>query len=395
MNKGNNSSKKSYIFLAALILIFFVLIGFVIFNVQVDKFSELMKMEKSTTILFLFTENQKPIVSGLFFYNPMTSKSAMLMIPENTGSIIVQDDINRIDRIDILYNPDNPLPYVNKIEEMTMTNVDFYFILNKENLVKFIDLMNGLTLFIPNEINVRTNIDYYLLPPGSITLDGDKSILYLLYGAYNEDFNENSRIEQNFIQAFLKSLAGKNITLLHKKMFPFVYRLVQTDMDKKSFESFLKEIQKVDADRIIFQNIRGTVREVDGVNLLFPFHEGKILVENVKQIQDILSRPDVSTRNEMVISVEILNGTNVSGMASRTAQFFKSYGYNVAAVSNAERDDYKNTVIIDRKGNAESAGKVADLIKCKTVYTEISETNDETIDVTIILGKDFDGRYVK
>jgi hypothetical protein len=137
------------------------------------------------------------------------------------------------------------------------------------------------------------------------------------------------------------------------------------------------------------------MRNVDGQDLLFPFHEGRILLETVSQLQDILSRTDVDSHEDLVISVEILNGTTNNGLAARTAQIFKSYGYNIVSVSNADRDDYRNTVIIDRRGNMESAEKAADLINCERIHTDLYPGMDESVDVTVILGKDFDGRYVK
>jgi hypothetical protein len=52
-------------------------------------------------------------------------------------------------------------------------------------------------------------------------------------------------------------------------------------------------------------------------------------------------------------------------------------------------------VVLDRKGRLDVAKKVADLIRCTRIYSKPDPLMDQAVDVTVILGKDFDGRYVK
>jgi len=98
----------------------------------------------------------------------------------------------------------------------------------------------------------------------------------------------------------------------------------------------------------------------------------------------------------MTVSLEILNGTKTTGLARRTREIFQSFGFDVVSFSNAEDQDLEKTVVLDRRGNPENAGKVAQVIRCNRVLTEIPENAAQVpVDVTVILGKDFDGRYCK
>ena len=101
------------------------------------------------------------------------------------------------------------------------------------------------------------------------------------------------------------------------------------------------------------------------------------------------------SEDELTVSLEVLNGTNVGGLARRAANVFQSYGYDVISVANADNAEYERTVVLDRKGKLEVAQRVANLIRCRRVYSRLEETIDMSIDVTIILGADFDGRYCK
>ncbi|MFW6339163.1 MAG: LytR C-terminal domain-containing protein, partial [Alkalispirochaetaceae bacterium] len=92
--------------------------------------------------------------------------------------------------------------------------------------------------------------------------------------------------------------------------------------------------------------------------------------------------------------LEILNGTTTSGLARRTKQLFEGYGYDVVSFANAESDQIRNTVIIDRRGRPERSKRVADIIRAERIVTDVASAESEA-DVTIVLGRDFDGTFVR
>jgi hypothetical protein len=97
----------------------------------------------------------------------------------------------------------------------------------------------------------------------------------------------------------------------------------------------------------------------------------------------------------LTITLEVLNGTKTPGLASRARELFQSYDLEVLAPGNADNEAYANTVVLDRKGVLENAKKVADIIRCRRIFSRPDPQMDQAVDVTVILGKDFDGRYVK
>ena len=70
---------------------------------------------------------------------------------------------------------------------------------------------------------------------------------------------------------------------------------------------------------------------------------------------------------------------------------YRSYGYNVTAVGNADSGDVEETFIIGHKNDISIIERVAGVIKCRNISTE----NGTEGSITIILGKDFDGRQCK
>jgi hypothetical protein len=160
---------------------------------------------------------------------------------------------------------------------------------------------------------------------------------------------------------------------------------------------------------MIFQRVLGVNRIVDGQDLLFPHYNGRLLRQTIQQTLTTLANPKLMSDQLMNAKLQILNGTYVSGLAHRTSALFQSFGYDVVSIGNAPKQDYARTVILDRTGDLAQAQRVASIIKCTDIKPEPlpptpavtagpatpSANNAGGADVTIILGKDFDGRYCK
>ena len=108
---------------------------------------------------------------------------------------------------------------------------------------------------------------------------------------------------------------------------------------------------------------------------------------------------------DRVFTVEILNGTATTGLAGRTAELFRGFGYDVISVSNADRNDYDRTLVIDRSGYQEMARAFGELIRCRNIRFDSPDQENPELDLliqnfeyrsdfTLILGRDFNGRYV-
>ena len=173
---------------------------------------------------------------------------------------------------------------------------------------------------------------------------------------------------------------------------------MKTNIEPEDFYKLLEIISDVQTDTITTQPVVGSPRIVEGKTLLFPYMDGQLMKDIVKQRVRML----VSTNSgeNRTYNVEILNGTLKQGLAQRASTSFNSAGYKVVKVGNADRSDYDHTVIINHIGNAEIAKSLGDFIRCTNIVDEsVSQDADSTsasnVDFTIILGKDFDGRYVK
>jgi anionic cell wall polymer biosynthesis LytR-Cps2A-Psr (LCP) family protein len=383
---------KSFLVLGLIVAIVLAAAIFGFLQLRTDLLSESLKKGKPVAVLFAVDGDQDYRFFEVFLYHPQTHRGAVLFIPGNVGLII--ESLKKVDRIDVLYRYGNIGALKAKVEQITGIPIQFYIELREQDVVSLVDLLGGLELFIPNPVEASIGDRKVLLPSGSVVLDGDKIRDFIVYQDPLEPEIDWVGRKQKFLQSLLKGL-GDSELVLQASPFAALRRLASTNFGSRSLAAFIREMKKLESEKLIFQRVLGNVRTVDSKELLFPHFDGQLLKEIVKQTGETIASAEPATEGELIVSLEILNGTPVSGLARRAASVFQSYGYDVVSLRNAENTEYLNTVVLDRKGRLEAAQKAADLIRCQRVYSRLAEGGDLTIDVTIILGKDFDGRYCK
>jgi hypothetical protein len=380
-------------YLALIVILMASLIVWAFLSLRIDLFTEAMKREETLSIILVIDDGEKPLVTEVLYYHPTTQNGALVAVPDETGTLL--SSVDRVDRLETIYNPENWEPYREAVGGLLGHPVDFVVRFNSLNFEKLVDHLGGIDVFIPNAVDDTVDGVRYLFPPGGVDLDGAKARSYIEYKPQGEVTSERTEREHRITQSLLRSLGEFSDRILSDEVFPYILELVDSDLDDRSLATFIAAMSTMDTERLVFQGILGNRRSLDGKEVLFPYYDGKLIKETIQRITETLVRSDIFGEDLLTVRIEILNGAGVAGLASRTAQLYKSYGFRIASVTNAERNDYERTVVLDRRGNPDGARRVAELIRCEQIHSQIDENRDETVDVTIILGKDFDGRYVK
>jgi polyisoprenyl-teichoic acid--peptidoglycan teichoic acid transferase len=379
-----------------LILIVIIIVGtgaYAVLQLRVDQITDSLKKKQPLNTLFIFSDGEKALFFEVFFYNSDTRKGSLFFIPPNLGSVIAT--INRVEGIDALYRKANTLPLKRKVEDLLGAPLHGVIDIGFDGAGRLVDLMGGVQVFIPNPVDLTVQGRRILLPSGSVSLDGDKARDFISYQDPLESDADAIGRRQKFLQALLKGLGENEAFLLQRGPFRMLRSLLHTDLPGRALSSFVAEMGRFDSERMVLQRVLGTTRSVDGRDLLFPHQDGELLKQAVKQAMAANASNEFVPPDALTITVEVLNGTKTAGLANRARDLFQSYDLEVMAPNNADNDQYLNTVVLDRKGNLDNAKKVADIIHCTRIFSKPDPQMDQAVDVTVILGKDFDGRYVK
>ena len=86
------------------------------------------------------------------------------------------------------------------------------------------------------------------------------------------------------------------------------------------------------------------------------------------------------------LTVRVLNGCGVDGLAQDTASRLRGLGQDVVEVGDAPHHDFRRSLLIDRRGRPHLTGKLAERIGPILLLLEKTEGAD--CDATLIVGAD-------
>jgi anionic cell wall polymer biosynthesis LytR-Cps2A-Psr (LCP) family protein len=393
----------SVFFLGAIVVFLGGGIFFAVLTLRADPIEEVLSGDRVINTLFIIEAEAKPLGTYVFMYYPVTKRAAIFDVPGEVGLILQR--INRVDRIDTVYDPQKIAVFEHEVESLLGLDISFSFVFDIETLGKAVDLIEGVEIFIPSPVEIYEEAPPILFPSGVTRLDGDKAQVYVTYVLPEETSEVAHFRRQRFFLGFIKRLGESNEVLKNPSVAQIYQSLLKTNMNQRARTRLFDEYTGINMERISIQSVGGNTRDVSGQTLLFPYYEGNLIKEIVRQTLGALTRQVEGDLTERVFTVEVLNGTATNGLAGRTAELLRSFGYDVISIANAEQHDYESTLIIDRSGYENMVKTFGDIIRCKniryesldrdTLEMEPSLQNFEyRSDFTLIIGRDFNGRYV-
>jgi len=394
-----SKTSASRILLALIIILLAAGVVVVIYTFRTNPVEDALSSDRAINILFVIEDRKKPVSTFVLMYYPATRRAAIFDIPGELGLLIAR--INRVDRIDSIYDPARIGSFENEIEKLLGIDINFSVVITKENLVSVVDLLEGVEIFIPSAVSHRDGDELILFPSGMTVLDGDKASVYTTYSLPYENREIEVFRRQRFFLGFLNRQIQMNERLKNPEMAKLYYSFFRTSMNQRTLMLLFDELVYMDPDRANIQSVGGNLREVSGQMLIIPHWDGNLVKEIVRQTLASLTR-EVEDMGEMALTVEVLNGTAINGLAGRTAEMLRSFGYDVISIGNADRNDYDTTVIVHRSGEENLIIAFAEIIRCTNIRREAftqedleeDYSNEYKADLTLFIGKDFNGRYV-
>ena len=163
--------------------------------------------------------------------------------------------------------------------------------------------------------------------------------------------------------------------------FRSVAPALQTNLSWRGVLALLRSFEDASyAESVQVYPVPGTVVNKDGTGYW------ALDAESIPVLSGWLADGTISLPRSR-ITVEVLNGCGVSGIAGAVASMLESEGFNVVSVGNAANFEYEVTQVICRTDNLQAAKEVALLIPNAQLLRE--ESADSNVLVTVIIGKNY------
>ncbi len=109
--------------------------------------------------------------------------------------------------------------------------------------------------------------------------------------------------------------------------------------------------------------------------------------KDLKQITD--TTKSITNQPNLTIQLDVQNGTNENGAATRITDYLRKNGIDVVDIGNYKSKDIERTLVIDRVGDKNKAKKVALMLGINEKNIIQQMNNSLYLDVTVVIGKDF------
>lgn len=307
---------------------------------------------------------------------PSTEEVAFISIPRDLFVPIPEHNWRKINNAYAFGYAENPESGGEKlmtevIENIMGLTIHYYGRADFEGFKKVIDDLGGIDVYVDRTFYDPLYPDYnYGYQPvsfqeGNNHFNGEKALQFARsrHGNNNEgsDFARSQR-QQKILLALRDKLLSSHTLLNPSLILNVVGDLadhVRTNMEPWEMIKLYNIIKDVSADQIIDEVIDNSPdgplhseTTIDGAYILRP-NAGP---DDFSEIQDIarniFSTEETKTVKRENATIEIHNGTKISGLAARTAETLRTTGYNVVAIGNAAEQNNETTIIYDLTGGA-------------------------------------------
>ena len=347
----------------------------------------------------------------LFTVNPLTKSAGILNIPRDLWVSIPGYGYGKINTAYFLGEVDK-YPgggsglAIATVEKFLGVPITFYAQVDFRAFEIFIDEIGGVDITIPATIKIDPigQNNTITLEPGTYHLDGDRTLAYAR--ARNTQGGDLDRAvrQQQVIMAIRDRILNLNMlpTLMGKA--PTLYNElasgIHTNMTPEQAISLAWLAQQIPA-----ANIKRAVITVPDMVIPTTTPDGsqdilKPITSKIRELRDSLfgdfgvTSPLVANSDQQTLmkdenaKISILNGSGVSGMATRTSDYFKAQGANIIQVGDAG-DLYNYTIITLYIGKPHTLRYFVDMMKIQANNIRFKYDPNSNIDVVIQLGADW------
>ncbi|MCX6028977.1 MAG: LCP family protein [Chloroflexi bacterium] len=344
--------------------------------------------------------------------NPKTGTAGILSLPRDllvtipgTGERVKINTVHFIGERDKVPGG-GPALLRTTVSQLIGYPVDYYVRLNFEGFQQIIDQLGGVDIDVPKTIDdplypdENYGYDPLHIPAGRQHMDGKLALKYARTRHVDSDYGRAARQQQVIVAIKDKVMQPGQLASLLPRLPGLTVATansIQTDMPIEKAIALARAVGQMDLQnpaRIVVDNTMGTeVPEDPTLGFILVPDMAKLRAATAAVFADAPAGPTAAEAAAKAIQAEgarivVLNGTTEAGLAAKAEAALQAAGFTVAAVGNADRADYAQTVLITH-GDRTPATREALVRRYNIPPDRVrSEPSADGKDLTVILGAD-------
>ena len=440
--KQKKSSLSSKILIFLLIILIILIVGIVykskqngggvsgLLSVLVGHDEETLKNLDPIQVLLMgvSTDNGGKLTDTIMIgsYDPKTQNASLLSIPRDTFVGKNPKTGTGSDKINSLYQK-GPEKTLEKVNELTGLDIKYYMVIDNQALIKLVDVIGGVEFYVPDDMDYDdSSQDLHIhLKKGLQLLDGDKAEQLVRFRKNNDgttysgdhekdDYGRMSTQREFIIETVKQTIQAKNILKI-KDIIDIAYEYVETNLSISVVKDYAPYAINVNIDGIqsavlpggsygpsttpsyplwffvadkketakLIEQLYGTTEEE--VNEITE----EEYVENEDGTSDETETPVVEVNKDDAsdIKIELLNGSGSKDVLSKIKKELTDQGYTIINTTSTTTTS-KTTIINKTDVDSTFTENIKDVIGVGNIST--SSVSSSNVDITIIIGKDYD-----
>ena len=273
----------------------------VVATVLGENTSELSNLKTINVLLLGISEDLNSKLTDTIMvcsYNPKTHRASILSIPRDTYVGKNKNSVKANDKLNTVYSKSGIDTCMEKVEQITGIELDYYAVVNTKALIKIVDIIGGVNFDVPIKMDYDdpTQNLHIHLNKGMQKIDGEKAEQLLRFrhnnngSTYSQEYGDNDygrmKTQREFIKETMKqTLQLKNITKA-KKIISAVFENVNTNVEEGLIKQYLPYAIEFNTDSILMEQLPGESTKYNDV-WVYEYNK-KETTSLVKEIQNHL-----------------------------------------------------------------------------------------------------------
>ena len=266
--------------------------------------------------------------------------------------------------------------------------VDHFIVLNTKGLIKLVDLMGGIWVYVDKDMYYVDNwgglkID---LKQGWQKLDGQQAHGFIRFR--QDPLGDVSRVQrqQEFLQTVIRKLETPSMLARSPWVMAIAFENIKTDLSLKDILYTLNFARFLRKDDINMSIVPG--------NFAVGEMKASVWSPDMASLKDIVNKyfskkllAKLEPQHIPSTTLTIINNTDDLDAVKEVMRLLYKKDYAIVNVSSLKKPGVTSSQVIAQKGDRSGAKKLADALEIKDI--EVSGTGDIQSDFTIILCDDW------
>lgn len=290
------------------------------------------------------------------------------------------------------------------VESLTGLTIPYFMRVDFSGFKSLVDNLGGVTVTVKKDLSdplypAETGTGYQLVEfkTGTYTMDGDSALKYARSRSSTSDFDRALRQQDVMLAVRNKALDLELLTAPAKvfEIMDGVQGHFETNLNKNEVERILTLLSELDpaqvSNKVLDDSANGPLyaTRVESAYVLMPKEDDYSKIAAF--VSAALTQPAAPGEGEeepaQPLKIEVLNGTNITGLAGKVAEKLEGLGYEVVRTGNNPTKGVKDSVLYDNSQGAKASAvmRLSDLMK-GTVSTD-TVTFPAGVEARLVVGE--------